>query len=959
MNQASPMLLAQSISETTTTQFTRLSQMTEWWHWPLTALVCVVVLAYVFYMYARDSVELRLPVTVALLVLRVFTFACLLFVFLGLEKKTEREYTNDSRVVVMVDTSMSMGLIDEDKKSESKPPARVDPVVDAFAAGEFVKELREEHEVLIAKFDQDQKPTAVASYSKATTEEEATTKTAPTTDREERLLEQFRVLVTTCLGLLGGAAVLAALYLLLRLGFGGDGPALLLLGSVILAVASLVTGAIACLSDPKIIQIAIDQTFPGDDAEEEELPDEPALAEEEGEEEIDTSDFGPVTASQWRDQFSTMGRETRLGDNLLDVINQERGGPIAGVVMFSDGGNNAGVDHEMAVEAARDARIRVYTVGLGSDRPPSNVRVADIEAPRRVFAGDRFTVTGYVQAREVQGRVTVELLSSPFDPDAPQPAPGTEPPGTQLEDSRRVDLSAEGELQPVQFELEPDDSETGQRIYTVRVRDVGDDLNETDNMKSAKVEVVTQSCKVLLIADGPTREYRFVRNMLYQNMRAEEELHPERAPSFTVSVWLQSAPAGISQDALDILTDFPETEPELFEQFDCIVAFDPDWTMLTTEQAMLLEKWIARRAGGLILVSGRIHTPEWALTERGDPRIDIVRGLCPVALDVRRGTRSTGRYGSTQSWPLEITEEGQNQKFLWIDDDRDRSLNRWSEFEGVYGYFPSFAVKEVKPGATVLARFMDPEEARKGRFAPYLVSQFYGAGRVIYVGSGEFWRLRGLNEEYFNTLYTKMIRYVAQGQLLRDKRGMLTIDNDRCIVGDTVMARAQLFDSQWIPLTDEIVPAMLVMPDGARVPIELKKMEGATRSGVYKAQFTPLEAGEYRIETQVPESDDEILTVELEARSPLREIEDPERNDDLLKQIATETGGEYRIGVAAATGQAGVASIPSLIEPNNTPVTLPDVKDIDFSRLLTMWLLGGICGALCTEWIIRRLSKLA
>ena len=71
---------------------------------------------------------------------------------------------------------------------------------------------------------------------------------------------------------------------------------------------------------------------------------------------------------------------------------------------------------------------------------------------------------------------------------------------------------------------------------------------------------------------------------------------------------LQTAQTGISQDANEILDQFPSTAEELYK-YDCIVAFDPDWTELDATQVELLEKWISEEAGGLIVVAGPIQTP--------------------------------------------------------------------------------------------------------------------------------------------------------------------------------------------------------------------------------------------------------------------------------------------------------------------------------------------------------------
>ena len=71
---------------------------------------------------------------------------------------------------------------------------------------------------------------------------------------------------------------------------------------------------------------------------------------------------------------------------------------------------------QLAATAAGDALIPVYTVGLGSDKRPMNLRVVDLEAPERVYPGDKFTLTGYVQAQNFnRGSVSVELMSSAAD----------------------------------------------------------------------------------------------------------------------------------------------------------------------------------------------------------------------------------------------------------------------------------------------------------------------------------------------------------------------------------------------------------------------------------------------------------------------------------------------------------------------------------------------------------------
>ena len=177
------------------------------------------------------------------------------------------------------------------------------------------------------------------------------------------------------------------------------------------------------------------------------------------------------------------------------------------------------------------------------------------------------------------------------------------------------------------------------------------------------------------------------------------------------------------------------------EEYDAIVAFDPDWTRLKPEQIDLLERWVAEKAGGLIVVAGPVEMDRWV----GDPKLAKLRGLYPVEFNRRLSLTEEGRYGSTAAWPLDFTRDGLEAEFLWLADSAPASQQLWSDFPGVYGYY---GVRGAKPGATIYARYSDPESGSTTERPVYLAGQFYGAGRVFYLGSGEMWRLRALEDAY-------------------------------------------------------------------------------------------------------------------------------------------------------------------------------------------------------------------
>ena len=109
----------------------------------------------------------------------------------------------------------------------------------------------------------------------------------------------------------------------------------------------------------------------------------------------------------------------------------------------------------------------------------------------------------------------------------------------------------------------------------MRIHATDDDRDASDNEKSAAVQVVERRTRVLLIAGGPMRDFQFLHNMLFRDKEVD------------VDVWLRSGKPGISQEADDLLFEFPDSADQLF-RYDAVVAFDPDWTVLDEPSVELM-----------------------------------------------------------------------------------------------------------------------------------------------------------------------------------------------------------------------------------------------------------------------------------------------------------------------------------------------------------------------------------
>ena len=921
-------------------QFGRLQTLTEWWQWFALGILSIAMMAFVVIMYRKDCVELPRGIAWGLCLLRAVAFLGVLFFFMDWEKREERKLVRNSRAVVLVDTSLSMGIQDGGGTASSANAAtrRIDTVIDEFSQHEFLSNLRERHDVIVYRFDQQTAPTEVASFPKkvaVTATENSSSNLAGNTIgglREARTIALVAAaLLVISLGSLVGYWFTTALRRRRTAPSTtqeGDGSWTLLIGLVSL-IAGIVVLGVSNLRHPELEFSAIIG-----------LKDPPASPDSSANQQTSQEATTPsVPDVSWKKELVPRGVETRIGDAVRFVLNKERGGPIAGVVVVTDGGNNAGSDMQESIVAARSAGVPVHTVGLGSNKRVTNIRVVDIEAPPRVFPGDAFTITGYLQAFSLTGRsLKVELFSSPGKSQ-------DEKSEQTLEEQRQVTMGPDGEIMPLRFEITPQQS--GQRSYQLRVTPPSQDSDERDNARSATVQIVERKSRVLLFSGTATRDYQFLRNLLFRDKET------------TVDVLLQSGVPGISQEADELLFEFPKLADELFA-YDAIVAIDPDWTKLDELQVQLLERWVAEKAGGLVLIAGGVETQKLMGSRAGDTRLETIRGLYPVVFFSRgSATLSLSRTASETPWPLQFTRDGEEAEFLRLADEPLESQRAWSSYPGVFGYF---AVKDPKPGAKVFARFSDPNSAIDGELPVYLAAQFYGAGRVLYQGSGEIFRLRFASDAYFERYYTKVIRWVAQGRLLRDSsRGVLLVDKDRCLLGETVSVQGILTDSQHEPLTAGEVTAVLAHPDGKRSGLILRRIDDAARPGMYAAQFTAALEGDYRIELSLPGSaENELLTREVRSRIPALESERPERNDALLSDLAEKTGGEYFTGFDAAMNRGvGRTPLTSLLEPQDQITYQPGTPDKDFDRLLMTWLMVIICGALCLEWLIRRLNKLA
>jgi hypothetical protein len=634
----------------------------------------------------------------------------------------------------------------------------------------------------------------------------------------------------------------------------------------------------------------------------------------------------PQLAQRWQQVLQPRGIETRMGESVYQLVGQLAGRTLSGVVVVSDGRSNAGLDTEPARLRAERSGTRLLSVGVGSLRPQLNLRLAGMQSPEDVHQGDPFDLQVAIQGSAAVGQSAVVKL---FQQSA----------GSNGSDRRQVaeeTASIPEDGLPTGIRFTQTLSVPGRYDFIARVESASGtaEITLTDNERRRTIEVTDRKMQVLIISSGPMRDYQFVRNTLF------------RHSGVTSDVWLQSVTEEnsgmVSQEARRLLTKFPATEAELFE-YDVIVAFDPDWSQLSVEQQSFLNRWVSEHSGGLVVVAGEIFTPR--LAENPDATRDV-SVLYPVLLArVAPGLQSPQR--ADEAWPVVPTAEGRVAEFLKIADEQGNAdIELWQKFRGIYRTFP---IRDLRDGAVVLLEHNNPRARTELGFPPFLVSQFYGSGRCLFLGSAETWRLRAISPQGHQRFWTSLIREAGQSRRSRGSvRGQLLLDRSEAAPGQAVAIRAQLYNAALQPLTIDDVPLTITDPDGQPLAIPDRLNAGTRQPGQFQTSFRPAKPGLHRITVPIPESPD-VLTATLEVIVPGLESENPVQDTEALTRLTRETQGRY-------LSLSEIGTLPALLPNQSQPVIVDE-------QLRTLWdrapLMYAAILLLAIEWALRRVWRLS
>ncbi|HZY85671.1 MAG TPA: hypothetical protein VFE78_12630 [Gemmataceae bacterium] len=429
-------------------------------------------------------------------------------------------------------------------------------------------------------------------------------------------------------------------------------------------------------------------------------------------------------------------KDTNLGASVLGAVNRELNGMVQGIVIFTDGRSTEGSPQAFKdlQERAKAARIPIFVVGVGSDRPQVKIEIVDLRVPQQVQPEDRFRAVVEVRGDglpEKQIDVALELthtkkgkggkeeqlpilLIEPENKAAPSekretidlgkrlllkpPSPAkfdrSSPPRLEAEfpiDAATLAEAAgknlkEGDYARKKWEI-AETKEGEFRFRAIVPKDKAEVFADKEHASDkSDLRVLKKPMRVLLFASAPMRDYQFVRTLLVREVekkRVELTIHLQMPPGKDKS----ERRVGVVQDVPPerLLPDFPnkldakDKEDRLYDlsEYDVIIAFDPDWTQLSDQQLKLLKRWVEEKGGGLVVVGGPINTVNLARPGAVRERLKGVLDLYPVNL---KDVRVEEMDRTTESpWPLNLGEATGEVEFLKLSDE-DNFQDAWKAF---------------------------------------------------------------------------------------------------------------------------------------------------------------------------------------------------------------------------------------------------------------------------------------
>ncbi len=642
-----------------------------------------------------------------------------------------------------------------------------------------------------------------------------------------------------------------------------------------------------------------------------------------------------------------IGTETAIGDAIKTALNTLRGQYVAGVVVFTDGKNNAGMATKEIASQLKQRYLPIYTVAAGIPHTPKDIALLELEAKDAVLANDEFKIDFKVSSFGYEGeQVTAAMYVYPIREKDKEP--GQDPKEldrlideSKMEADKLVPLTGNSVKQGVALQYQP--KVPGDYLLILRIAPRAEENTAHNNYLTHRLRVADDKIKVLYVEHPPRFEYRYLKNSLV------------RDPKILAHCFLTSADTDFpqehtrSEDPLfrEPLKEFPSTLKALLE-YDVVLFGDVDPGKLGPDAAKNLETFVSEFGGGIIFISGAMNNPR---TLANTP----LANLLPVVADENRDLYEHEKVYS-QTLGYQLTPDGRTSPILNFKEFKgDFNLNQehWEARAnprlGLPGIRWFTRIKKLKAGASPLVELtgIAGESARP----PLFVTQHAGRGRVLWSATDETWLWRYTRGDYpwFYPFWQQAMYWTREGKLLGARRYRVSVDKERYTRGEPVQVFASAYDEKFVAKTDPSIEVNVDPPSGRagleRIKVTLLKDK--TRDGYYEGQYRPDDTGLYRIWAG-DEDEASRATAKFTVFIPDREDDEPILDVATLKELASESAGGKFFPVDE------VGRLNEEIQKND--VMLRETKEDDLWDSPLVYLV--FAAIITLEWILRKIFRM-
>ncbi|MEO5511021.1 MAG: vWA domain-containing protein, partial [Longimicrobiales bacterium] len=238
------------------------------------------------------------------------------------------------------------------------------------------------------------------------------------------------------------------------------------------------------------------------------------------------------------DSLSFDGGRTRIAPALERARAELASLPVAGVVVVSDGADNAQEGLSETLLSLKSAGIPVYTVGLGRERARRDLELGRVTVPRRALKGSAIMVELVLSQSGFAGKripVTVEDEG-------------------RILSTTDVELPADDAPATVQVNFTINDA--GPRRIRFRVPVQDGELVAENNIQETVVDVSTAREKILYFEGEPRYELKFLRRAVAADSSIQLVTLQRTADKRYLRLDIDSAN--------ELVAGFPATREELF-----------------------------------------------------------------------------------------------------------------------------------------------------------------------------------------------------------------------------------------------------------------------------------------------------------------------------------------------------------------------------------------------------------